>query len=202
MESLKSLAQGFLAASGVIWIFSIFALGKGGDTWLGLLYLLILLIPIISSVILWRKNKTRTKETSLDKWRNRLFALQGIALACWMFDIATTFYAINITGLAVEINPLGWPLGVLGALAFYGPAFVFLYILLYRLKDKVALYGAIPLTFLVIFMATMNLNAGAQNFQIFVDTTALTANIRYLLLALLISVNLTIPVVLKRTKIN
>lgn len=107
MGSLKSLAQGFLVATGLIWIFNIAALFEGGDAWLGLMYLLILLIPASSLTYLKLKN-TNPKivpETS-EKWRNLLFSFQGVALAFWMFDIVTTFYAINVTGLAIELNPL------------------------------------------------------------------------------------------------
>jgi len=44
---------------------------------------------------------------SSPKWRNLLFSFQGVALAFWMLDILTTFYAINVTRLAYELNPLG-----------------------------------------------------------------------------------------------
>ena len=56
MGSLKSLAQGFLAATGLIWIFIIIALFEGGDAWLGLMYMLILLIPASSITYLKLKN--------------------------------------------------------------------------------------------------------------------------------------------------
>ncbi len=127
MRSLKSLAQGFLVATGLIWIFNIAALFKGGDAWLGLLYFLILLIPVSSLTYLKLKNTNpqAARDTSA-KWRYLLFSFQGVALAFWMFDIATTFYAINVTGLAIELNPLGWPLGILGAFAYYASNLNFL----------------------------------------------------------------------------
>jgi hypothetical protein len=115
-----------------------------------------------------------------------------------MFDIATTFYAINVTGLAVELNPLGWPLGILGAFAYYAPTLVFSYILLFKMKENIALYAAIPLTLLTLFMGARNLMAGAQNFQVFVDTTALATGVQFGLLALIITVNLAVPLALKR----
>jgi hypothetical protein len=128
-----------------------------------------------------------------------LFSFQGVALAFWMFDIATTFYAINVTGLAVELNPLGWPLGILGAFAFYAPTLVFAYILLFKMKESFTLYAAIPLTLITLGMGAMNLTAGAQNFQVFVDTAMLATGVRYGLLTLIITVNLTVPFALKRT---
>jgi len=39
----------------------------------------------------------KTAAGTAEKWRNLLFSFQGVALAFWMFDIATTFYAINVT---------------------------------------------------------------------------------------------------------
>ena len=199
MRSLKSLAQGFLVATGLIWIFNIAVLVKGGDAWLGLLYFLILVIPVSSLTYLKLKktNPQAARDTSA-KWRYLLFSFQGVALAFWMFDIATTLYAINVTGLAIELNPLGWPVGILGAFAFYGPTLVFSYVLLFKIKESSSFYSAIPLTLVTLGMGTMNLVAGAQNFQVFVYTAALATGIRYGLLALVVTVNLAVPLALKR----
>ena len=199
MRSLKSLAQGFLVATGLIWICNIIALFKGGDAWLGLLYLLILLIP--ASSITFLKLKNTNPKVALDgsgKLRNLLFSFQGVALACWMFDITTTFYAIDVTDLAIELNPLGWPLGILGALAYFGPTLVLSYVMLFKIKERISLYAAIPMTLVTLGMGMMNLVAGAQNFQVFVDTAALATGVRYGLLALIVTVNLAIPLALKR----
>ncbi len=202
MGSLKSLAQGFLVATGLIWIFNIAALILRGDAWLGLMYLLILLIPASSITILKLKNTKHTSPDDSHKWRNLLFSFQGVALAFWMFDIITTFYAINVTSLAIELNPLGWPWGILGAFAFYGPTLVFSYVLLFKMKAKVSLCVALPLTLITLGMGTMNLVAGAQNFQVFVDTAALATGTRYGLLALIVSVNLVVPLALKRMVVS
>lgn len=199
MGSLKSLAQGFLVATGLIWIFNIAALIRAGDAWLGLTYALILLIPVSSITYLKLKNTNpKAAPDTSEKWRNLLFSFQGVALAFWMFDIATTFYAINVTGLAVELNPLGWPLGILGAFAYYAPTLIFSYILLFKIKESITLYATIPLTLVTLGMGMMNLMAGAQNFQVFVDTTALATGVQYGLLALIITANLAIPFALKR----
>jgi len=199
MGSLKSLAQGFLVAAGLIWLFNIFALFRGGEAWLALLYLLIIVIPASSLTYLKLKstNHKAASDTS-EKWRNLLFSFQGVALAFWMFDIATTFYAINVTGLAVELNPLGWPLGILGAFAYYAPTLVFSYILLFKIKESIALCATIPLTLITLGMGAMNLMAGTQNFQVFVDTAALATGVQYGLLELIIMVNLAVPLALKR----
>jgi hypothetical protein len=193
---IKSLAQGFLVATGLIWLFNVTALIRGGDAGLGLTYLLILMIPTSTVLLLKLKANRNPPTVGTAKLRNFLFAFQGVALGFWMFDLATTFYAINITGLAVELNPLGWPLGILGALAFYGPILFFSYILLFRLKEKVCLYAAIPLTVLTLAMSSMNLIAGAQNFQVFVDTAALSVSIRDGMLSLLVTLNIAVPIAL------
>src|SRR5208282_223871 len=157
MGSLKSLAQGFLFATGLICIFNVFALFRGGDVWLALLYLLILFIPVSSLTYLKLKNTNpKAAPGTSEKWQNLLFSFQGVALAFWMFDIATTFYAINVTGLAVELNPLGWPLGILGASAYYAPTLVFAYILLFKMKESIAFYASIPLTLITLGMGVMN----------------------------------------------
>ena len=199
MGSLKSLAQGFLVATGLIWIFNIASLILGGDAWLGLMYLLILLIPLSSLTILKLKS-TRHAPSHDDsrKWRNLFFSFQGVALGFWMFDIITTVYAINITGLAIELNPMGWPWGILGALAFYAPTLAFSYILLFKMKEKVSLYASLPLTLITLGMGSMNLVAGAQNFQVFIDTAFLASSVRFGLLALIVTANLAVPLSLKR----
>jgi hypothetical protein len=200
--SLKSLAQGFLVAVGLIWCFNIADLIRGGDAWLGVVYALILLIPTSSLTYLKLKKPQKQALEKNEKWRNLLFSFQGVALAFWSFDLITTFYAINVTGLAIELNPLGWPLGILGALAYYGPALVFSYVLLFKMKEKISLIAALPLTMLTLGMASMNLMAGAQNFQVFVDTATLASGIRYAMLSLVVSVNLAVPLTLRRLVIH
>jgi hypothetical protein len=202
LGSLKSLAQGFLVATGLIWIFNIVSLIHSGDAWLGLMYLLILLIPTSSITLLKLKKPIFRLPEDSGKWRNLLFSFQGVALGFWLFDIITTFYAINVTRLAIELNPLGWPWGILGALAFYGPAVTFSYVLLFRIKEKVSLFGALPLTLLTIGMGTMNLVAGAQNFQVFVATASLETGVRYGLLTLIVTLNLAVLLTLKWTIIH
>jgi hypothetical protein len=198
LGSLKSLAQGFLVATGLIWIFNIASLILNGDAWLGLLYLLILIIPASSITLLKLKTAKFSLPEDSGKWRNLLFSFQGVALGFWLFDIITTFYAINVTRLAIELNPLGWPWGILGAFAFYGPALTFSYVLLFKMKEKVPLFAALPLTLLTLGMGTMNLVAGAQNFQIFVATASLAMGVRYSLLTLIVTLNLVVPLTLKR----
>jgi len=196
LGSLKSIVQGFLVGTGLVWIFNVAALIQGGDAWLGVTYLLILLIPA-TSIAMLKLGNPKTATQNSQKWHNLLFASQGVALAFWSYDMLTTFYAINITGLAVELNPLGWPWGILGAFAFYAPTLLFAYTLLYKMKEKMCFYAAIPLTLITLGMGSMNLMAGAQNFGVFIDTAALASNIRFELVATVAVLNLAVPLTLK-----
>lgn len=202
MSSLKSLAASFLVATAVVWSCNTLAVSLN-SAWLGLCYLLVLFVPLTSGLIIWqkKKNPNKTLISSLN-FRSLLFSIQGVALAFWMFDISTTFYAINITKIAYEVNPLGWPWGILGAMAYYLPTIVFSYLLLYKMKSNIALIGAVPITFLTLIMATMNLNAGIMNYQFFSNTAALVTEMRIGLLSLLVCANVAVPVWLKRIQIR
>jgi hypothetical protein len=201
LGALKSLAQAFIVATGLVWLFNLASLLKGSETLLGLTYLLILLIPI-SSVTCFKLKDTNSNPKNANEhfsnYKNLLFSFQGIALAFWMFDITTTFYSINITGLAVELNPLGWPLGILGGFAYYAPVLIFSFVLLSKYKERVSYYTAILLTILTLGMGSMNLIAGVQNFQIFVYNAALVTGISNALLPLLIALNLLVPLVTRK----
>jgi hypothetical protein len=70
--------------------------------------------------------------------------------------------------------------------------------LLFRLKEKVSLYATLPLTLVTLGRGMMNLIAGAQNFQVFIDTVALAAGMRYSFLGLIVAVNLAVPLTLRR----
>ena len=87
MGALKSIAQGFLVATGIVWVSNIVALIRGGDAWLGLAYLLILLIPASSIAILKLTGASRVMLDGKIQWCNLLFSIQGVALAFWSFDI-------------------------------------------------------------------------------------------------------------------
>jgi len=119
-----------------------------------------------------------------------LFALLGVALACWAYDLATTFYAIDVARVAFEVNPLGWPMGALGALAYYGPTVVLTYVLLFKVRQKMSLYAAVPITLVALSMGAMNLNAGVGNFGFFLEYASISASIRINLLALVAAVDL------------
>ena len=192
MKVLISLVKGFLAMAGIIMIYCAVTLVRAGESWLGLLYLIILALPFSYFVVLWRGQKRIGAEvlSSTERWKRKLFALEGTALACWAFDISTTYYAINVTRLAAEANPLGWPFGIVGALVFYAPTFVFSYYLIARKSDKLSLYAGFVLSLLVVHMGLMNFAAGAQNFVFFLDTVSLSEKLGIPLLILVVFTDL------------
>jgi hypothetical protein len=106
------------------------------------------------------------KPNSIEKLGRILLCLYVAPFVFWAFDISTTFYAINVSGVAGEENPLGWPLGVLGAPIFYIPAFAFTYLLLFRVKNKYSPLAATLITALALFSGIMNLCAGLHNLSI------------------------------------
>jgi hypothetical protein len=106
------------------------------------------------------------KPNSIEKLGRILLCLYVVPFVFWTFDVTTTFYAINVSGVAAEENPLGWPLGVLGALMFYVPALAFTYLLLFRVKNKYSPLVATLITALALFSGIMNLFAGLHNLSI------------------------------------
>ncbi len=164
---------------------------RSGDAWLGLLYFLIFLLPLSATVAL-KLNRRQVNAEKVDrheKQRNVLFSLQGVALACWAFDLATTYYAIDVTGFATELNPLGWPLGILGALAYYGPTVAMMYVLLFKINQKSSIYVGAVLSVVSLWMGAMNFNAGALNLKVFLATAYIMPEFRFNLFALVVIVD-------------
>lgn len=84
-------------------------------------------------------------------------------LICWAFDVLSTLYVINFLGVAEELNPLGWPFGAWGALIFYIPAFLFTYLLLFRIENRLSSWIAVSITVISLGLGVMNLLAGLHN---------------------------------------
>jgi hypothetical protein len=120
---------------------------------------------IASKCLRCRKNATE-KLSDTEKLGRILLCFYVVPFVFWAFDISTTFYAINVLGVAGEENPLGWPLGVLGALIFYVPAVAFTYLLLFKVKDRYSPLAATLITALALFSGIMNLCAGLHNLNI------------------------------------
>jgi len=83
--------------------------------------------------------------------------------------VITTFYAINVLGIAAEINPLGWPLGALGPLIFYIPTLVFTFLLLFKANNRHSVPVAAVLTVLALTLGLFNLYAGVNNVNLIRD---------------------------------
>ena len=201
MGPLKSLVVGFSAMTSLVWTCNAIILLRNQITWLLTFGLVAMLLSLSSAVSLWFSKKGHAKAEKADsaeRWRTMLFSLQGAALACWIFDLATTYYAIDVTHKAWEINPLGWPLGILGALAYYGPTLILSYVLLFRIRGSVALYAAIPITSVALYMGLMNLHAGTLNLQIFTGMASVVAELGYGLLALILAAGFTFPRLIAR----
>lgn len=95
-----------------------------------------------------------------------LLYLHVAPLLCWAFDALTTLYTITFLGVAEELNPLGWPFGVWGALIFYIPAILFTYLLLFKIENRLSRWIAALITAISIGLGVMNLLAGLHNMGI------------------------------------
>ncbi|NLE05262.1 MAG: hypothetical protein GX638_10760 [Crenarchaeota archaeon] len=99
----------------------------------------------------------------MSRLKDLIICLQGVALACWFFDVSTTYFALKILG-CVELNPLGWPLGILGAAVYYIPTIIGTFYLLFKINTKVSYLVAMFITVITLFMASLNFNAALSNF--------------------------------------
>lgn len=125
------------------------------------------------------------RKNGIDGLRRLLISLCGLCFACWVFDVVTTHYALNVIGGFEESNPLGFPFGVFGALIFYVPASVFIYVLLFQLRHRLSLSVAFLLTFIALYMGFMNLGAGLQSLGFSSDPFPVLLEMTFALLAVL-----------------
>ncbi|MEM3697542.1 MAG: hypothetical protein QXQ94_08620 [Candidatus Bathyarchaeia archaeon] len=155
----------------IIWILNIVTFFVLGKTLAATLFLLILVIPVlIVAYESWKWKMGKENINRLDRLKQVLISMYGVSLACWTFDVISTYYAIDILGVAAEQNPLGWPFGALGALIFYIPAMVFTHLLLFKVKQKYAILVATIITVLALYLGFLNFVAGSQNFGFFIDS--------------------------------
>jgi hypothetical protein len=168
------------------------------------LFLLILIIPI--SIIAYESWKWRIEKKNvnrLDRLRQILISMYGVSFACWISDIGSTYYAIDVLGVAAEQNPLGWPFGALGALVFYIPAIVFAYLLLFKVKQKYALLVATIITVLTLYLGFLNFFAGGQNFGFLIDSIpSVSEAYSYLFLTVIVIDIIYVLVFVKLTKLT
>ena len=70
------------------------------------------------------------------------------------------------------------------------------------MKEEIFLYAALLLTLLTLGMSLMNLFEGVRSFQLFVENATLSTGLRYEFLALIVTINLTVLLALKRLVIQ
>jgi hypothetical protein len=183
-----------------IWAYNIAALVIAGDTLIAALFSLILLIPV--SIVIYtlaerRENQCGTANV-YEKLKTLLIPICGAAFACWIFDISTTYYAIDVVRKATELNPLGWPLGAVGALVFYVPATIFVYTLLFKIGQKYSIVAAAVITVLTAYLGSMNFNEGVHNFGFFLNSVSFTMESYGFLFSLVVAVDLIYVVAFAR----
>lgn len=194
MNPAKNVAQSFIAVASAICLFVtagwlIFYL----NPWVGFaLFLLVIPFSIRSVIILKGLTEKKSAQTRVKQAKSILMTLQGVGFACWFLDVISSIFTININQTSSELNPLGWPFGALGALAYYIPITFVVYYLLYKTKSKESFYGTVALTAVTLFMSARNLNAGLHNFSSVGSFTSSTAELEVLCIWLAIVVALGI----------
>ena len=167
MERIKEIASGFLVSISVICFFITFGwLPYYIDSLIALILSLSLAIPLLIRGVKFLKKILRIKQAQnlVFVAKKFIMSVQGVALACWVFDIVTTFFSVNARG-NVEINPLGWPFGIIGAAVYYIPAIIGVNYLLFKSNSKgLSFFVALIITAVTLFMASNNFNAGFLNF--------------------------------------
>jgi len=165
MNQAKSVAEGFITVSSVIWLFACITVSANSNQWLSLGLFAFLAVPfLVRGILSFRGFKAKvTAQAAVKKAKTVLMALQGFGFACWFLDVISTIFAININQTSSELNILGWPFGAVGALAYYIPITFLTYFLLYKAKSKESFYVAVLITAVTVFMGLRNLNAGLYN---------------------------------------
>jgi hypothetical protein len=168
MIQARNLLQGILlTATTICLLLTLTQLPKYTNTITATAFFFLLAIPFAANLTLKIKNwKQKKQPLNQEHAKVILLALQGTALACWALDLVTSTLVLNIRVNGIEINPLGWPLGILGAALYYVPTVTGTYVLLYKIQTKSALYSAAVLTMVALYMGSFNLDAGLNNFQI------------------------------------
>jgi hypothetical protein len=192
MSFLRDFARGLLLMSVAIMSVAVAALLTLGHEWMGGVLFLTLPVPVSVIVYDYLRHRRGNSERFFTAYRFRQTAavLCGVSFACWLFDVTTTYYAIDVLGVAGELNPLGWPFGAFGPLLFYVPASVFVYWLLWKVQRGYSLLAASLVVILVLFIGAMNLYAGFHNFSLGVTfSKPLPTSVYVLLLSMAVVAN-------------
>jgi hypothetical protein len=155
MIQVKNVAQGFLVTASAICLLETFQMQcLYLDQWLSILIFVVLAGPLAANFFM-AVNRFRAEkpiQAKVFQAKNVLMALQGFGFACWFFDVISTTLVIDVQHASSELNPLGWPLSALGALAYFVPITFITYYLLFKLKTKESFYAAVALTGVSVFM--------------------------------------------------
>lgn len=167
MSQVRNIVQGLFLTASAICLFTTLYLPSHFNLWVGFGFFFLLLVSFSINFALKIKywNQKRQNSSLVKQVKAIFMGLLGASLACWFLDIITTVFVINIYAIGVELNPLGWPFGIIGVSAYFIPAIAGVYYLLYKVKTVVSFYGAVVLTALTLFMAWMNFVAGVSNFS-------------------------------------
>jgi hypothetical protein len=87
----------------IIWILNAITFFSLERTLAALLLFLILVIPI--SVIVyecWKFKTGREKMNRLERLKQILISIYGVSFACWVFDVGSTYYVIDVLGVTAE----------------------------------------------------------------------------------------------------
>jgi hypothetical protein len=165
MVQAKNIAQGFIVSASAICMFETVAANFLPNLLLALLLFFVLAVPLAVNLLLaWKRfNKDKPLQAKVRQTKNLLMALQGFGFACWFFDVLSTTLVIDVEHASSELNPLGWPLSALGALAYFIPITFIAYYLLFGLKSKESFYAAVVLTGVSVFMGLRNFGASFYN---------------------------------------
>ncbi len=179
MEQVKQVAYGFAAMASGISLFVTFL-------WIGSAYLnpllgvplfLLLMVPfaLYCRGLVKRVSQKTPIETRVKQAKNVLMALPGVGLACWFFDVLSTFFVINISQSGTELNPLGWPYSAPAALVYYIPITLIMYYMLFRVKRKVSFHAALIISLATLSFSTASFFASLNNFGLGVSRGSATA---------------------------
>ncbi len=184
IEHWINFAEGALMSTSLIWIFICITVAFFTRTWYSLAGLFILIVPFglrnrsfPTQFRLWKKIPD-----NIQRIKRLLVPILGFGVACWIFDILTTFIGLDIVQTQYinaenfysifnysELNPLGWPLGIVVGLIAYIPSGLSVYYLLTKMKTKLSVKIACAITVLTVGLGLMNLVAGLNNISILIQ---------------------------------
>jgi hypothetical protein len=187
VELLDDLTRTFLLMTTTIFVLGTIIFLSLATTLVALFFLLILMAPISIIIYGYMNRKAKTEQASLlDMLRQVLVCMYSISFTSWIFDVCTTYYVLDVLNINVELNPLGWPLGALGALLFFAPVSILTYLLLFKVKKIYAIISAMITTVLTLYLGFQNFIAASQNLSFIYPSISATSQVyRYLFVAAL-----------------